>query len=96
MAGAIIIGFFGPGGAWSVNAAYTAEHFPTKMRAAGHGLTYNAGNALGGIVTPILVGLFSVKYGFGSVMTIGVLISSVALIILAWLWRETKDMDFYR
>jgi len=37
-----------------LNAAYTAEHFPAKMRAAEHGFTYNAGNALGGSVTPIL------------------------------------------
>lgn len=92
-AGAIIIGFFGPGGVWSINATYTAEHFPLRMRSAGHGLTYNAGNFFGGMVTPVIIGLLSVKYGFGAVMTTGVLSSAVFLIIMAWAWKETKDLD---
>jgi SHS family lactate transporter-like MFS transporter len=91
--GAIIVGFFGPGGVWSINATYTAEHFPLRMRAAGHGLTYNAGNFFGGMVTPVIIGLFSVKYGFGMVMTTGVLGSAAFLILMAWIWKETKDMD---
>lgn len=91
--GAIIVGFFGPGGVWSINATYTAEHFPLRMRAAGHGLTYNAGNFFGGMVTPVIIGLFSVKYGFGAVMTTGVLSSAIFIVIMAWIWKETKDMD---
>lgn len=91
--GAIIVGFFGPGGVWSINATYTAEHFPLRMRSAGHGLTYNAGNFFGGMVTPVIIGLLSAKYGFGAVMTTGVLSSAIFLVIMAWLWKETKDMD---
>lgn len=91
--GAIIVGFFGPGGVWSINATYTAEHFPLRMRSAGHGLTYNAGNFFGGMVTPVMIGLLSAKYGFGAVMTTGVLTSAVFLIIMAWVWKETKDLD---
>lgn len=91
--GAIIVGFFGPGGVWSINATYTAEHFPFRMRSAGHGLTYNAGNFFGGMVTPVIIGLLSAKYGFGAVMTAGVLSSAVFLIIMAWIWKETKDLD---
>ncbi|CAA7601234.1 Sugar transporter [Acididesulfobacillus acetoxydans] len=91
--GAVIIGFFGPGGVWSVNASYTAEHFPLSMRSAGHGLTYNGGNFLGGMLTPVIIGLLSVQYGFGVLMTVGVLSSAVFLIIMTWIWRETRDMD---
>ncbi|GIM48029.1 MFS transporter [Collibacillus ludicampi] len=91
--GAIIVGFFGPGGVWSINASYTAEHFPLRMRSAGHGLTYNAGNFFGGMITPVIIGLLSAHYGFGAVMTTGVLCSSAFLIIMAWIWKETKDMD---
>lgn len=91
--GAIIVGFFGPGGVWSINATYTAEHFPMRMRSAGHGLTYNAGNFFGGMITPVIIGLLSTKYGFGAVMTTGVLCSAVFLVIMAWIWKETKNMD---
>lgn len=91
--GAIIVGFFGPGGVWSINATYTAEHFPLRMRSAGHGLTYNAGNFFGGMVTPVIIGLLSAKYGFGAVMTTGVLSSAIFLVIMAWIWKETKDLD---
>jgi SHS family lactate transporter-like MFS transporter len=91
--GAIIVGFFGPGGVWSINATYTAEHFPLHMRSAGHGLTYNAGNFFGGMVTPVIIGLLSDQYGFGVVMTTGVLCSSAFIVIMAWIWKETKDMD---
>ncbi|MDD9150806.1 MFS transporter [Sporolactobacillus sp. CQH2019] len=91
--GAIIVGFFGPGGVWSVNATYTAEHFPLRMRSTGHGLTYNAGNFFGGMLTPVMIGLLSAQYGFGAVMTFGVLSSAAFLILMAWLWKETKDLD---
>lgn len=91
--GAVIVGFFGPGGVWSINATYTAEHFPLRMRAAGHGLTYNAGNFFGGMITPVIIGLLSSTYGFGAVMTVGVISSSLFLILMAWIWKETKDMD---
>lgn len=91
--GAVIVGFFGPGGVWSINATYTAEHFPLRMRSAGHGLTYNAGNFFGGMITPVIIGLLSDRYGFGAVMTVGVLSSAAFLIIMAWSWKETKDMD---
>ncbi|GGL58491.1 MFS transporter [Sporolactobacillus putidus] len=91
--GAIIVGFFGPGGVWSINATYTAEHFPLSMRSTGHGLTYNAGNFFGGMLTPVIIGLLSTQYGFGAVMTFGVLSSAAFLILMAWLWKETKDMD---
>jgi SHS family lactate transporter-like MFS transporter len=91
--GAIIIGFFGPGGVWSINASYTAEHFPLHMRSTGHGLTYNGGNFLGGMVTPVIIGLLSARYGYGAVMMVGVLASASFLIIMTWLWKETRDMD---
>lgn len=91
--GAVIVGFFGPGGVWSINATYTAEHFPLRMRSAGHGLTYNAGNFFGRMITPVIIGLLSDRYGFGAVMTVGVLSSAAFLIIMAWSWKETKDMD---
>ncbi|GER67596.1 MFS transporter [Weizmannia acidilactici] len=91
--GAIIVGFFGPGGVWSINATYTAEHFPIRMRSAGHGLTYNAGNFFGGMLTPVIIGLLSGTYGFGTVMTVGVLSSAAFLILMTWIWKETKDMD---
>lgn len=91
--GAIIVGFFGPGGVWSINATYTAEHFPLSMRSTGHGLTYNAGNFFGGMLTPVIIGLLSNEYGFGAVMTFGVLSSAAFLILMAWLWKETRDMD---
>lgn len=91
--GAVIVGFFGPGGVWSINATYTAEHFPLSMRSTGHGLTYNAGNFFGGMLTPVIIGLLSNQYGFGAVMTFGVLSSAAFLILMAWLWKETRDMD---
>ncbi|RYL93431.1 MFS transporter [Sporolactobacillus sp. THM7-4] len=91
--GAVIVGFFGPGGVWSINATYTAEHFPLRMRSTGHGLTYNAGNFFGGMLTPVIIGLLSGQYGFGAVMTLGVLSSAAFLILMAWIWKETKDMD---
>jgi MFS family permease len=58
-----MVGFFGTG-SFSGYAAITSEIFPSEIRAAAMGLSYNAGRVFSAIA-PFAVGVLAIKYGIG-------------------------------
>jgi MFS family permease len=58
-----VVGFFGTG-SFSGYAAITSEIFPSEIRAAAMGLSYNVGRVFSAIA-PFAVGVLAIKYGIG-------------------------------
>jgi MFS family permease len=58
-----MVGFFGTG-SFSGYAAITSEIFPSEIRAAAMGLSYNVGRVFSAIA-PLAVGVLAIKYGIG-------------------------------
>jgi len=58
-----MVGFFGTG-SFSGYAAITSEIFPSEIRAAAMGLSYNVGRVFSAIA-PFAVGVLAIKYGIG-------------------------------
>jgi MFS family permease len=58
-----MVAFFGTG-SFSGYAAITSEIFPTEIRAAAMGLSYNVGRVFSAIA-PFAVGVLAIKYGIG-------------------------------
>ncbi|SDW16181.1 MFS transporter, SHS family, lactate transporter [Alicyclobacillus hesperidum] len=86
-----LVGFFSIGGVWSVIPTYLAEHCSTQVRSTGQGTTYHIGAALGGAIVPLIVSsLASSVGGLAAAMTYSVAIASVLILILAFVWRESK------
>jgi MFS family permease len=63
-----LIGFFGHG-YFSVFGAMLAELFPTSIRGAAQGLTYNVGRALSALA-PFTIGALADQYGIGSALAL--------------------------
>ncbi len=77
-----LVGFFGHG-YFSVFGALLAELFPTHIRGAAQGLTYNAGRALSA-VAPFTIGSLADRYGLASALTVtsGFFLAGAALMLL--------------
>jgi MFS family permease len=63
-----LIGFFGSG-YFSLFGAMLAEIYPSGIRGAGQGFTYNFGRALSA-VAPFLVGALADRYGIGAALAV--------------------------
>lgn len=63
-----LVGFFGSG-YFSLFGALLAELYPTAVRGAGQGLTYNAGRAVSALA-PYAVGLLADRAGVGSALAL--------------------------
>lgn len=85
------LGFFASGQAGGLGA-YLAELFPTRMRASGQGLAYNAGRGIAAF-GPLSVGLFTETIGLGNaILIVGACGAAIALTAVALL-PETKGKD---
>lgn len=85
------LGFFASGQAGGLGA-YLAELFPTRMRASGQGLAYNAGRGIAAF-GPLCVGLFTETIGLGNaILIVGACGAAIALTAVALL-PETKGKD---
>ncbi|WP_146824614.1 MFS transporter [Alicyclobacillus suci] len=86
-----LIGLFSIGGVWAAIPTYIAEHFKTGVRSTGQGTTYHFGAAVGGAIVPLIVSSIAPSVGgLAHAMTYSVAITSVLVIVLALLWRESK------
>jgi len=85
-----LVGFFGSG-YFSMFGVMLAELFPTAVRGAGQGSTYNAGRAVGA-VAPFAVGALADRFGFGPALALNsVLFLGAAAMIFAL--PETRGRD---
>lgn len=85
------LGFFASGQAGGLGA-YLAELFPTRMRASGQGLAYNAGRGIAAF-GPLSVGLFTDTIGLGNaILIVGAVGATIALTAIALL-PETKGRN---
>lgn len=85
------LGFFASGQAGGLGA-YLAELFPTRMRASGQGLAYNAGRGIAAF-GPLSVGLFTATIGLGNaILIVGATGAAIALTAIALL-PETKGSN---
>lgn len=86
------LGFFAVG-YYSALMACLNEMFPTRVRGAGVGFTYNAGRAVGGLF-PFLVGALAATTTLSSAISIFALISYGLVFVVALLFlRETKGTN---
>jgi MFS family permease len=85
-----LIGFFGHG-YFSVFGAMLSELFPTGIRGAAQGFTYNAGRALSALA-PFTIGALADVYGIGSAL---MLTSAFFLLgaVMIFLLPETKGIE---
>ena len=86
------LGFFAVG-YYSALMACLNEMFPTNVRGAGVGFTYNAGRAVGGMF-PFLVGALAATTTLSSAISIFALLSYGVVFLVALLFlRETRGAD---
>lgn len=83
-----LISFFGIGVDPAVKV-YTAESYPTRLRAVGTASTEGFGRLLSGVVGPSLIPPLLAVAGVGSVYVLVAAAALVAVAAVAWLGRET-------
>jgi MFS family permease len=91
----LILGFplgFCAVGIFSGLGPFFTEQFPTAVRAAGQGFSYNAGRAFGALF-PALVGVLSASLGIGKAIGIFALAAYGLLVIAAYCLPETRGKD---
>jgi SHS family lactate transporter-like MFS transporter len=87
--GALAMGFFGAGN-FGVIPTYLNERFPTVVRAAGAGLAYHIGAAIGSAVPTVIGALQDNGLALNSAMAICIAVSGVLVIALLWAGPETR------
>ncbi len=70
--------------------AYLAELYPTRVRGAGQGFTYNVGRGLGAFF-PGAIGFMAGHYGIGGAMAFGASAYALAFVALFWLPETRAD-----
>ena len=70
--------------------AYLAELYPTPVRGAGQGFTYNVGRGLGAFF-PGTIGFLATQYGIGGAMAFGASAYALAFVALFWLPETRAD-----
>jgi MFS family permease len=82
------LGFFASG-IFSGMGAFLAENFPTRIRAAGQGFTYNFGRGVAAL-NPTFVGIATASMPLGKAIALFSLIAYALVIIAAFILPETK------
>lgn len=91
-AGAFMMGFFGTGN-FGVTPTYLSERFPTAVRAAGAGFTYQAGAAIAALA-PTLIGVLQDRgMGLAIAMAWCIVGAGVAVLVLLALGPETRGRE---
>jgi MFS family permease len=85
-----LVGFFGTG-YFALFGAMLAELYPTRIRGAGQGLTYNFGRGLSALA-PYLVGAFADRSGLGTALAVNSAFYLVGAALIFTL-PETKNTD---
>ena len=85
-----LVGFFGHG-FFSIFGALLAELYPTPLRGAGQGFSYNAGR-LAAAGAPFAIGVAGDAFGFGAAIAVNALFFALAG-ALVWLLPETKGTE---
>ena len=71
--------------------AFLAELYPTRVRGAGPGFTYNFGRGVGAFF-PTVIGFLAAEYGLGGALAFGATAYGIAFIALFGL-PETRDVE---
>jgi MFS family permease len=82
------LGFFASG-VFSAMGPFFTEHFPTRVRGAGQGFTYNIGRATGALF-PALVGLLAARMPLGHAIGIFAGAAYATMALAAFLLPETR------
>jgi MFS family permease len=85
-----LIGFFGTG-FFALFGAMLAELYPTSVRGAGQGFTYNFGRAIGALA-PYLVGMVADQRGIGTALGVNAAFFLVGAVLIFTL-PETRNRD---
>lgn len=98
--GAIYLGWFcliGLGGVWTIATTWTAELFPTALRATALGIANNLLGRMGLVLGPIAAGSLSTHWGStaDAITALGA-VTLLCLPIVCWLLPETRGADLVR
>jgi MFS family permease len=85
------LGFF-QSGVLGGTGAFLTELFPTRIRGAAQGFTYNAGRGLGAFF-PALVGYFSEQYTLALMFAVFVVVAYSFVFLAAFLLPETRGKE---
>jgi len=91
----LLLGFplgFCASGIFAGMGAFLTETFPTRIRAAGQGFTYNFGRGVAAL-NPLLVGLATASMPLGKAIAIFAAVSYALVIIAAFALPETKGRE---
>ena len=84
-----LMSFFGIGADPAVKV-YTAESYPTQVRAAGTSLTEGFGRLLSGVIGPSFIPLLLAAGGVAAVYTLVGAVALVAVVVVAFFGEETR------
>lgn len=84
------LGFFSSG-IFSSFGSFLSELYPSRVRGAGQGFTYNFGRAVGAFF-PTVIGFLAVRFGLGGAMAFGALAYVLAIVALFGL-PETRARE---
>jgi len=94
---ALYLGWFcliGLGGVWTVTMTWTAELFPTHLRATALGTTNNLIGRFGLVIGPIAAGQLSAAWGeTGHAITLLAGVNLLCLPVVFWILPETRGVD---
>ncbi|HWO78739.1 MAG TPA: MFS transporter [Bacillus sp. (in: firmicutes)] len=92
MTSGILMSFFNLG-AWGALYAYSPEQYPTVIRGTGTGMAAAVGR-VGGILGPLLVGsMVAAGYSIGVIFTIFCISIIIGVLTVAFLGRETRQVE---
>ena len=92
MTSGILLSFFNLG-AWGALYAYSPEQYPTVIRGTGTGMAAAVGR-VGGILGPLLVGsMVAAGYSIGVIFTIFCISIIIGVLTVAFLGRETRQVE---
>ncbi|MFK7895674.1 MAG: MFS transporter [Myxococcota bacterium] len=86
-------GLIGLGGIWSIATTWTAELFPTELRATAYGVSNNLLGRIGLVVGPIAAGSLSAALGSTADAITLLAVSTLLVLPIVWALPETNAID---
>ena len=90
---ALTFGIFGASAMAPVLNAYTAELFPTELRADAFALANNLLGRIGYVAAPVAVGFAAEIYGWGPSVSATFVFQVAAIVLILWLLPETRAKE---